>query len=57
MVSLRANAFALLAGLSLFIHVDDAVPQACATPEIAARDVSLTFVVGSNGCTINYVTS
>ena len=25
--------------------------------EIAARDVSLTFVVGSSGCTINYVTS
>jgi hypothetical protein len=31
MVSRYANTFALLAGLSLLIHMDDAVPQACAT--------------------------
>jgi hypothetical protein len=31
MLSRRANALALLVGFSLLIHIDDAVPQACAT--------------------------
>jgi hypothetical protein len=49
MISPRANAIALLTGLSLLIHIDDAVPQACATMQ-TTDDGSLL-----QGGTLNWI--
>jgi hypothetical protein len=48
-VSRRANTLALLAGLTLLIHIEDAVPQACATMQTTDGDVLV------QGGTLNWV--